>query len=63
MTVHEVKLFDKWMNLRSAGMVKSDIFEIIDDDEAVQAEKTAEQPQIEDLPPEFFDFFMVIKTS
>lgn len=63
MTVHEVKLFDKWMNLRSAGMDKSDIFEIIDADEAMTSERHAGEPKLEELPPEFFDFFMVIKAS
>ena len=62
MTVHEAKLFDKWMNLRSAGMEKSDVFEIIDQEDAMEY-KTYSQASIEELPPEFFDFFMVIKAS
>ena len=63
MTVHEVKLFDKWMNLQSAGMEKSDIFEIIDEDESMMRDTHINHANIEELPAEFFDFFMVIKAS
>ena len=63
MTVHEVKLFDKWMTLQGAGVEKSDIFEIIDKDESMMCDTHINHANLEELPPEFFDFFMVIKAS
>lgn len=63
MTVHEVKLFDKWMNLQSVGVGKTDIFEIIDEDSATVCDSHTQKANLDELPPEFFNFFMVIKAS
>ena len=63
MKAQEVKLMDKWMTLQNADMVKSDIFEIIDEDDTMICDEHMKKAHIEDLPPAFFDFFMVIKSS
>ena len=63
MTVQEVKLFEKWMNLQSVGVEKADVFEIENKDTATAHDAGAKKARIDDLPPEFFDFFMVIKAS
>ena len=63
MTVQEVKLFEKWMNMQSVGVEKTDVFEILNKDTATAHEARSTKARIDDLPPEFFDFFMVIKAS
>ncbi len=60
----QVANFESWYNLHhNAGVEKTDIFEIIIEDSATERDKRSEKISLDELPSEFFEYFMVEKAS